>query len=108
VAYAADAELKCFRVLGWPMPARILDLQAEFRARTSGMIGQGRKLLDALAFHELPHITSEQKQAGRALVMKGPPWSTAERRAVLEYCQSDVEPMARCWNACCLRYGPTG
>jgi DNA polymerase I len=57
------------------------------------MTGQGRKLLDALAFHGLPHITSEQKQAGRALVMRGGPWSAAERRAVLDYCQSDVEPM---------------
>jgi DNA polymerase family A len=93
VAYAADAELKCFRVLGWPMPACILDLYAEFRARISGMSGQRPGLLDALTFHGLPHITSEQKQAGRALVMKGPPWSAAERRAVLEYCQSDVEPM---------------
>ena len=93
MAYAADAELKCFRALGWPMPARILDLHAEFRARTSGMDGQRRDLLDALAFHGLQHITSEQKQAGRALVMRGGPWSTAERRAVLDYCQSDVEPM---------------
>jgi DNA polymerase I-like protein with 3'-5' exonuclease and polymerase domains len=93
VAYAADAELKCFRVLGWPMPMRILDLHAEFRARTSGMDGQRRGLLDALTFHGLQHITSEQKQAGRALVMKGPPWSAAERRDVLDYCQSDVTPM---------------
>jgi DNA polymerase I len=37
LAFSADAELKCFRQLGWPMPARILDLHAEFRARTSGM-----------------------------------------------------------------------
>jgi DNA polymerase I len=93
VAYAADAELKCFRVLGWPMPARILDLHSEFRARTSGLDGQRHGLLDALSFHGLQHITSEQKQAGRALVMRGGPWSAAERRAVLDYCQSDVEPM---------------
>ena len=31
VAYYASAELGCFRALGWPMPARILDLFAEFR-----------------------------------------------------------------------------
>ncbi len=29
VAYYAPAELCCFKVLGWPMPARILDLFAE-------------------------------------------------------------------------------
>jgi DNA polymerase-1 len=90
VAYAADAELKCFRVLGWPMPARILDLYAEFCARTSGMDGQRRRLLDALTFYGLPHITSEEKQAGRALAMKGS-WTPAERREVLDYCQTDVD-----------------
>jgi hypothetical protein len=68
------------------MPVRILDLHAEIRARTSGMVGQGHRLLDALAFHGLPHITSEQKQAGRALVMRGGPWNSAERRATLDYC----------------------
>ena len=93
VAYAADAELKCFRVLGWPMPARILDLHAEFRARTSGMSNQRHGLLDALTFYGLPHITSEQKHDGRAKVMKGPPWSLTERREILEYCQTDVDPM---------------
>jgi DNA polymerase-1 len=94
VAYAADAELKCFHELGWPAPERVLDLHAEFRARTSGMDkSQRHGLLDALTFHGLPHITSEQKQAGRALVMKGPPWSAAERREILGYCESDVTPM---------------
>jgi hypothetical protein len=43
------------------MPARILDLHAEFRARTSGRDGQRRGLLDALAFHGLQHITSEHE-----------------------------------------------
>jgi DNA polymerase I-like protein with 3'-5' exonuclease and polymerase domains len=92
VAYAADAELKCFKALCWSMPERVLDLHAEFRARTSGMTDQRRSLLDALTFHGLPHVTSEQKQAGRALVMKGS-WTPAERHEVLAYCASDVAPM---------------
>jgi len=71
VSYAANAELKCFLQLGWPMPARILDLYAEFRARTSGMgKEQSRSLLAALSFYGLPHITSDEKDAGRALVMR--------------------------------------
>ena len=37
VAYYASAELGCHRVLGWPMPARILDLFTEFRDRTNGL-----------------------------------------------------------------------
>ena len=37
VAYYASAELGCHLALGWPMPARILDLYAEFRCLTSGL-----------------------------------------------------------------------
>jgi hypothetical protein len=36
VAYYASAELGCFRTLGWPMPARILDLFTEFRDAPTG------------------------------------------------------------------------
>jgi hypothetical protein len=34
VAFYASAELGCFRALGWPPPANILDLFTEFRVRT--------------------------------------------------------------------------
>src|SRR5262245_54859417 len=37
VAYYASAELGCHLALGWHMPARILDLSAEFRCLTSGL-----------------------------------------------------------------------
>src|SRR5205809_3085648 len=37
VAFYASAELGCFKSLSWPMPARILDLFAEFRDRTNGL-----------------------------------------------------------------------
>src|SRR5262249_45213886 len=37
IAYFASAELGCHRVLGWPMPARILDLFTEFRNRFNGL-----------------------------------------------------------------------
>ena len=36
VAYYASAELGCHLALGWPMPARILDLYVEHRARYNG------------------------------------------------------------------------
>ena len=37
VAYFASAELGCFKALGWSMPARILDLYAEYRVQTNGL-----------------------------------------------------------------------
>ena len=48
VAYYASAELGCHLALGWPMPARILDLCAEFKRLTSGLVVPcGRGLLGA-------------------------------------------------------------
>jgi DNA polymerase-1 len=51
VAYYASAELGCFRALGWPMPANILDLFAEFRDRTNGLTTlAGSSLVGALTY----------------------------------------------------------
>jgi len=37
VAYYAPAELSCHLAVGWPLPARVLDLYAEFKCLTSGL-----------------------------------------------------------------------
>ena len=54
VAYYASAEIGCHLALGWPIPARILDLYPEFRNRTTGLsLPHGSGLLGALAWHGL-------------------------------------------------------
>src|SRR3954470_23897338 len=91
VAYLASAELGCHLALGWPLPARVLDLYAEFRCRTAGLstpLGAG--LLGALAWHGLDAIDGAEKEAMRQLVIRGGPWTAAERGAILDYCESDV------------------
>ena len=94
VAYQAAAELSCYLVLGWALPTRILDPYVEFLARTNYVrAGLKTDLLTCLSFHGLPSITKAEKQAGRALVMRGGPWTAAERTEVLDYCQSDVDPL---------------
>ena len=94
VAYFASAEMGCFLELGWPVPTRILDLYTEFRNATNGIpLPGGRGCLGALSHHGIPAITAEQKTEERALVMRGGPWSTAERRRILDYCQTDVDPL---------------
>lgn len=96
VAYFASAELGCFLELGWPIPTRILDLFTEFRVATNGIqLPNGRGLLSALSHHGIPAITSDQKTAERALVMRGGPWTDDERAQVLNYCQSDVDPLGQ-------------
>jgi hypothetical protein len=96
VAYYASAELGCHLALGWPMPARILDLYAEFRCQTNGLpTVAGRGLLGALAAYGLDTIGAIEKEEMRNLIMRGGPWSDQERDAILDYCESDVDALAR-------------
>jgi hypothetical protein len=96
VAFYASAELGCYRVLGWPMPERILDLFTEFRARTNGLdTPAGNGLLGALAYFGLDGMGAVEKEEMRALILRGGPWSEDERTAILNYCEGDVEALDR-------------
>lgn len=94
VAFFASAEVGCFLQLGWPAPARVLDLYAEFRNATNGLtLPAGRGLLGAMAHHGLAGITKQEKQDWRERIMAGPPFDAAERAGILDYCESDVAPL---------------
>ena len=95
-AFYASAELGCHLALGWPMPARILDLFVEHRATTNGLPTiAGSGLLGALATFGLDGMGSEEKAEMRALALRGGPWTADEREALLAYCQADVDALAR-------------
>ena len=92
VAYYAPAELGCFKVLGWPMPARILDLYAEYRALTNGHPTPcGRGLLGSLKTHGLEAMSKAEKAGMRELILSGGPFDAQERVDILDYCQGDVD-----------------
>jgi hypothetical protein len=96
VAYYASAELGCFLSLGWPLPDRILDLFAEFRCTTNGtqtVCGNG--LLGALAHFGFDAIDAAEKDEMRQLALRGGEYSPAERQALLDYCQADVDALAK-------------
>ena len=96
VAYYASAEIGCHLALGWPVPKRALDLFTEFRNHTNGVPTiSGAGLLGALAHHGLDGIGAIEKDEMRDLVLRGGPWTDAERQAILDYCESDVEALAR-------------
>jgi hypothetical protein len=96
VAYYASAELSCHLALGWPMPGRILDLFIEFRNATNGLPTiSGSGLLGALAHNGLDGIGVGEKTEMRELVLRGGPWTSDERAAILDYCESDVDALAR-------------
>ncbi len=96
IAYYASAEFGCHLALGWPMPERVLDLYPEFRCRAAGLgVPSGHGLLGALAYFGLPAIEAAEKESMRELAMRGGPYTADERRALLDYCQSDVDALAR-------------
>ena len=96
IAFYASAELGCFLALGWPMPVRILDLFAEFRNLTNGRtLPHGCGLLGVLAHFGLDALDGAEKDDMRALAMRGGPHTGAERAALLSYCQSDADALAR-------------
>jgi DNA polymerase I len=96
VAYYASAELGCFQALGWPMPARVLDLYCEFKCHTSGLkVPCGYGLLGALAALGFDSIDAADKDTMRQLVLRGEPYTADERRAILDYCQTDVDALVK-------------
>lgn len=96
VAYYASAEAGCFLALGWPMPTRILDLFTEFRCLTNGRdLPCGSGLIGALAYYGEDATAALEKEAMRGLAIRGGPFTVDEQRALLDYCQSDVDALAR-------------
>jgi hypothetical protein len=98
IAFYASAELGCHLALGWPLPARVLDLYVEFRRLTNGRPTPcGSGLLGALTWFGLDGLAAVEKAEMRELALRGGPWTAEERTVLLDYCQSDVDALTRLW-----------
>src|SRR5262249_11812979 len=97
IAFFASAELGCFLELGWPLPAHVLDLYAETKWDTCGRDGMPSKppLVFALDHYGVDSLDATEKDEMRQLALRGGPYSDAERRALLGYCESDVNALVR-------------
>jgi hypothetical protein len=96
VAYYASAEFGCYLSLGWNLPTCVLDLFVEFRNMTNGSpLTCGGGLLGALAYFGLDSIDAAEKETMRDLALRGGDYTIEEREALLDYCETDVEALAR-------------
>jgi hypothetical protein len=96
VAFYASAELGCYRVLGWPMPERILDLFCEFRDRTNGLPKPaGAGLLGALVYFGLDGIGATEKKEMQTAIGDGTWIGKYSPEEILDYCETDVVALAR-------------
>jgi hypothetical protein len=99
VAYYASAEIGCHLVLGWPLPVHILDLYTEFRNHFNGYaMPHGFGLLGLMYACGLDAMSVAEKEEMRKLPEKGEgrgPWTGDERKALLDYCQSDADALLK-------------
>ena len=107
VAYYASAELGCYRVLGWPMPERILDLFAEFRNRTNGLpTPAGAGLLGALTYFGLDAMGAAEKKEMQEAIGNGTWRGRFTPEEILDYCEADVDALVRLLPAMLPRHRP--
>jgi hypothetical protein len=91
IAYYSTAEANCFRVLGWPIPERCLDLFTEFRNVTNGMLVPcGNNLLGALAYFGLDTHGADEKKAIQEAIGNGTWRGVYTPEQILDYNQRDV------------------
>jgi DNA polymerase I len=96
VAFYASAELGCYKVLGWPMPERILDLFTEFRNRTNGLpTPAGASLLGALTYFGIDGIGANGKKEMQTALGTGTWAGVYTPEEILDYCESDVLALER-------------
>jgi hypothetical protein len=96
VAYAANAELSCFRALNLPFPRNVLDLYVEASAAINGRSDLPEKrpsLLEALALYGLPVAEGAvaHKAEMRDLILNNTEYSPQQRRLIMNYNKEDVD-----------------
>jgi len=93
ISFASDAEMGCHLALGWPLPARVLDLRIEFlqainfTPRPPPDKNKEKKrgsLLHALTYYGLDGIEAAEKERWRELILRGRPWTETEREGILD------------------------
>lgn len=101
ISYMASAEFGCHIALGWGQPACALDAYVEFRHYVNdGTIKSGDRekgfysLDGALRYFCENGIDTAHKTDMRDRILQGPPFTAAEREAILGYCEDDVRSLA--------------
>jgi DNA polymerase I len=96
VCFVANSECACHLALGWPMPAKILDLSPVFRCVVNGRLPpESKGLLGALSYFGIDSIGAKHKDAMRKRILEGWPFTAEQREKILDYCWSDIAQLAQ-------------
>jgi DNA polymerase I len=110
VAFFASADFSVFLALGWDLPTNVFDCYAEFLCQTNGeTLPFGKGQIGALQYFGITDGNQVAKDYMRQRILTGGPWSSDERLAILDYCQSDIDGLATLFTAMLARWplGPT-
>jgi hypothetical protein len=73
INFVANAECACHLALGWPLPAKVLDLSPAFRNLINGRsTPEGKGLLGALRYYGFSNTDQKQKDAMRRQIYADP------------------------------------
>jgi hypothetical protein len=96
VAYHAPAEVCCRLVLGWSLPANVLDLCVEYKRLMNGHgPGMGRGLVAALLSHGIDGADFVDKREMQMLAARGGPYTEGQRADLLAYNERDVRALEK-------------
>jgi DNA polymerase I len=96
ISFVANAECACHLALGWPLPAKVLDLSPVFRNITNGCLTpEGKGLIGALRWYGLDALDSKKKDAMRDRIIQGWPFTPEEQQQILTHCHGDVDSLLR-------------
>jgi hypothetical protein len=102
VAYAAWAELTCFKVLGWTFPAHVFDLHVAYLAASNVLLPHNpdekrskprKRLPDACRAYGIAGWETIDKEQIAADIGEGR-WQQHGHAAVFQYCEEDVHKTA--------------
>jgi DNA polymerase-1 len=102
VGYNNSAEFGTHITLGWGQPARAIDPYIEFRHYTNdGSVKSGDRekgfygIGGALQYFCEDGVDTAHKKDMRDRILQGPPFTAQERQDIIDYCESDVDALAR-------------
>jgi len=102
IGYMISAEFGTHIALGWGEPARALDPYIEFRHYVNDGAAKAEdrdkgfySIAGALRYFCEDELDVTHKRDMRDRILEGPPFTGAERQDILEYCESDVQALAR-------------
>jgi DNA polymerase I len=87
-----QAEWSCHLALGWKLPAHAIDLNCELRLASNGLkMPAGQSLLGFCRWLGIEAGDAAIKDAVRARIMRGWPFTPEEKAMIIKYAGSDVD-----------------